>query len=345
MTNHIHALLNVWYPLRKECEWVLATVIDIDGSSYRKPGAMMLLNSLGQYYGLVSGGCLESDIMRKARQCLSTNENLIASYDMREEDDIAWQLGIGCGGKIDVLLQAISAENDWLYLDKVYALLNQKQACRYSIKIATGKAENKVDPLSTSEKISKNPHFRIKAKTQNKIEITLSAPTHLAVFGGGVDAQPLVQLASGLGWTVSVFDHRTTYARKSDFPTANMLVRKDFADLKDEACLQQIDAAVVMGHNVDFDAKALRVLQKSSASYLGLLGPSHRCEKVLQKAQCRRQDFNQIFSSPIGLNLGGDLPESIALSVLAEIHAFIHEVDAQSHSNVLGDLSKSNKAC
>jgi xanthine dehydrogenase accessory factor len=109
-------LLNNWYEQRDELEWVIATIIGTEGSSYRKPGAMMMINSLGQYHGLISGGCLESDIMRQSRQCWMSGKNIIIQYDMREEEDITWQLGIGCGGLVRILLQPVSADNAYLKL-------------------------------------------------------------------------------------------------------------------------------------------------------------------------------------------------------------------------------------
>ena len=91
MANHLHHLLEHWYEKRDELDWVLATIIGTEGSSYRKSGAMMMINSLGQYHGLLSGGCLESDIMRQARRCWDNQKSRMIQYDMREEEDLAWQ--------------------------------------------------------------------------------------------------------------------------------------------------------------------------------------------------------------------------------------------------------------
>ena len=112
MANRITQLLTYWSEDRDKHLWVLATIIQTDGSSYRKAGAMMLINDMGQYFGLLSGGCLESDIMRQARRCWDNLQNRIIEYDMREEEDLAWQLGIGCGGMGKIFLQAVHAAND-----------------------------------------------------------------------------------------------------------------------------------------------------------------------------------------------------------------------------------------
>jgi xanthine/CO dehydrogenase XdhC/CoxF family maturation factor len=335
MNNHIHALVNHWYLERNKVDWVLATVIRTEGSSYRKPGAMMLLNTLGQYFGLVSGGCLESDIMRKARQCLIKGENLLVTYDMREEHDLAWQLGIGCGGKVDILLQPILESNDWLNLAGVHSLLNKRLACHYIIDIEGTVPENTVSEVQTLSKLNKNPHLRVLSETEGLLKLTLLPSVHLAVFGGGIDAKPLVNMASEMGWQVTLFDHRAGYARESDFRKAHDIVNKPYEQIAGDNWLQEIDAAVVMGHNVAFDARALRLLQLSGADYIGLLGPVHRTEKVLAEASLERATLRKMLANPIGLNIGGDLPESIALSILSEIHAFMHQTDAVSHSRAL----------
>jgi xanthine/CO dehydrogenase XdhC/CoxF family maturation factor len=337
MNNHINALINHWYQERENVEWVLATVIRTQGSSYRKPGAMMLLNSLGQYYGLVSGGCLESDIMRKARQCLNQGKNHTAIYDMREEHDLAWQLGIGCGGKVEILLQPISEVNNWLDLDKVHSLLNKRLACRYSINTAVTLPANSVTEVQVLSKLNKNPHQRVVSEEEGLLELTLLPSPHLAIFGGGVDAKPLVNMAAEMGWQVTLFDHRAGYARASDFDKASCIVNKTYGQIVDDEWLNNIDAAVIMGHNVVFDAHALRLLQSSSADYVGLLGPTHRTEKVLTEAALERVALKKMLANPIGLNIGGDLPESIALSILSEIHAFMHQADAISHSHLLAN--------
>lgn len=335
MNNHINDLVNHWYRQRHDVDWVLATVIRTEGSSYRKPGAMMLINALGQYFGLVSGGCLESDIMRKARQCLSQGQNLFVTYDMREEHDLAWQLGIGCGGKVEILLQPIVADNNWLDLENVYQLLNERIGCYYSISTVNLVPKNHATKIGILSTLDKNPHQRVISETEHVIELTLLPSPHIAIFGGGVDAKPVVNMAVEMGWQVTLFDHRSGYARASDFTKAHIIVNKPYSQIAQEDWLQQIDAAVVMGHNVTFDAKAIALLQSSSAGYVGLLGPAHRTEKVLAEAELDYGVLKKPLANPIGLNLGGDLPESIALSILSEIQAFMHQSDGVSHSRIL----------
>ncbi|TDF41635.1 XdhC/CoxI family protein [Alteromonadaceae bacterium M269] len=335
MSNHINQLVNHWFTHKDECQWVLATVISTEGSSYRKPGAMMLINDLGQYFGLVSGGCLESDIIRKARRCLVEQINSVVKYDMREEQDLAWQLGIGCGGMVEILLQPILEQNSWLGLETVHMHMNSRTACSYKISLSGDIPDNQVLALANIEQYKKNPHHRVYSRTTDAIELILVPSPHIAIFGGGVDARPLVNLAIEMGWEVTLIDHRAGYARESEFPRASRIVNIRFEQINEMNWFRTIDAAVVMGHNVTFDAEALKLLQGSCAHYIGLLGPVHRTEKVLAEAKLARTNLPKQFANPIGLNIGGDLPESIALSILSEIHAYMHQSDAQSHANIL----------
>jgi len=353
MANHTQQLLNTWYAQRDELDWVLATIIGTEGSSYRKPGAMMMINSLGHYHGLLSGGCLESDIMRQSRQCWESGNNRIIQYDMREEEDIAWQLGIGCGGLVRILLQPVNAKNSYLQLSELRQLINQNQACKYIQSIGEGSPKNS---LLVTER---NTAFAVQQAAQSGdkekprvFEHIIQPSLKLAIFGGGIDAIPVAKIAHNLGWHVSIADPRTGYARQAQFPDAKQIIKTSLESPSEHAWLLNIDAIVIMTHNVTLDAQALALAQNSSARYVGMLGPLHRTDRVLKEAgfisselasnveakpkqQKRTSVLTKPLANPIGLRLGGELPESIALSILSEIHAFIEQADAKSISNIL----------
>ncbi|MBF7074228.1 XdhC family protein [Glaciecola sp. MH2013] len=340
MANHIQQLLNTWFEKRDELQWVLATIIEIDGSSYRKPGAMMMINDLGKYHGLLSGGCLESDIMRQARQCWSSQQAKIIQYDMREEEDIAWQMGIGCGGLVRILLQAVNQENNYLELAKLRELVNANKVCEYHQSLASVEARNEVKELSqlsgelNEGRSTSAKQVHTKLTTETFIH-RISPLTRIAIIGGGVDAIPVASIALSLGWRVMVVDHRSAYARISDFPPGVHIVKKELTVRDEHPWIHDIDAAVVMTHNVKLDAEALLLLQTSSAKYIGLLGPTHRTDRVLKHADINREQIKITFANPIGLQLGGELPESIALSIVAEIHAYLEKASGASISAVL----------
>ena len=333
MANRISQLLSHWTDNRDRHLWVLATIIETDGSSYRKSGAMMLINDMGQYFGLLSGGCLESDIMRQARRCWDNYQNRIIEYDMREEEDLAWQLGIGCGGMVRILLQPVHADNHYLKLDEINLYLEQRRTVEYHQQIDEGLPFNKVMPTDeNSTMVPASVHNN--AGVEVFVQQLCPAPL-LAVFGAGVDAKPVVSIASELGWQVLLIDSRMGYAKAEFFTKASQIIRLPCDELQDATWLQQIDIALVLTHNIKLDAAALKLLQNSRAKYVGLLGPIHRTDRVLDVANLTRKDLAKPLANPVGLRLGGELPESIALSMLSEAHAVMEQADGLSISGVL----------
>jgi xanthine/CO dehydrogenase XdhC/CoxF family maturation factor len=295
----------------------------------------MLINDMGQYFGLLSGGCLESDIMRQARRCWDNQQNRIIEYDMREEEDLAWQLGIGCGGMVKILLQPVHKDNDYLKLDQLNSYLEQRLKAEYHQQIDEGSPLNKVLPIVTkSQAIASSKYTDGVADTF--IQLLSPAPL-LAVFGAGVDAKPIVSIAAELGWLVLLIDPRVGYAKTEYFTKASQIIRQPIDELYDAKWLNQIDVALVLTHNIKLDASALKLVQNSSAKYVGLLGPTHRTDRVLDIAKLTRTDLTKALSNPVGLRLGGELPESIALSMLAEAHAVLEKADGLSISGVLNN--------
>ena len=333
MANRITQLLTYWSEDRDKHLWVLATIIQTDGSSYRKAGAMMLINDMGQYFGLLSGGCLESDIMRQARRCWDNLQNRIIEYDMREEEDLAWQLGIGCGGMVKILLQPVHADNNYLKLDEMSRYLELRQKVQYQQQIDEGLPYNKVMSVSDSLDDS-SAKIHSSAGVETFVQQLSPAP-FLAVFGAGVDAKPVVSIAAELGWQVLLVDPRVGYAKVEFFTKASQIIRQSLDDLYDATWLSQIDAALILTHNIKLDAAALILVQSSSAKYVGLLGPIHRTDRVLNIAKLSRNDLTKPLANPVGLRLGGELPESIALSMLSEAHAFLEKADGLSISSML----------
>lgn len=333
-SNQLLDLLAQWYALRDELDWVLGTVVDIAGSSYRKPGAMMFFSSLGQQLGLLSGGCLESDLMRHARRVMDEGHSYTITYDMRDEDDIAWQLGIGCGGMVTVQLNWLHRDNDYLALDTLYLALRDRKKRAYALLLTENDSKKNhgcVIESGASDIPIDVDEINGCARVENQEGVWLITPVkpvpHLLIFGGGMDARPLVSMAGELGWQVSLVDHRTAYAREAYFPKAGRIFRCRAEEL-DDVLLASVDAVVIMTHNVEMDAQALTAVSGSSARYLALLGPRHRCQRVLAAANLTLNDLPVHLASPAGLNIGGELPESIALAILAECHGVLEQRSA-----------------
>lgn len=342
MSNQLQHLLQRWQPNKDKYQWVLATVVDTQGSSYRKAGAMLLINSMGQFDGLVSGGCLESDVMRQAQRVMESQQATVIRYDMASEDSSGWKLGLGCGGIVDVLLQPVTEANNYQALELLLDNILDRGKSYYTIDKAGERTNSSHYSFEQAQEFAsqhiQSPISLSSEKTKQLAGDSLfifrfDAAPKIAVFGGGLDAKPLVDIAKVMGWHVRVIDHRVGYARMSVFGNADVIYTKPFNELADAEFINDIDAAVIMGHNINFDAQSLALLQSTSAQYIGLLGPTHRKEKVIKAT-----GFNALqrpISGPAGLNLGGELPESIALAILSEIHAYLSGSDARSLSNML----------
>jgi len=313
MSNQLSDLLHAWLNARHDTQWVLGTVYRTEGPAYRKAGAMMLVNGLGQQFGLLSGGCLESDIVRHARRVMLSGEPLTLVYDGSDEDDLSFRLGIGCGGKVYIMLQPLSDDND-LDLPAVAAALGKRQPGVYYQEIGGSRARfqaGEAPPLQCS-------------RIEDGWLVTPILPEpHLLVVGGGIDARPLVGIAKTLGWLVTLADPRPANARAEHFPGADRILR-NLDGLGGYAVEQCVDSAVLMAHSIDLDAQGLRHLHHSGLKHIALLGPRHRFHQVLERAGLRENELGCPVSGPAGLRIGGQLPESIALSILAECHAVLH---------------------
>jgi xanthine dehydrogenase accessory factor len=340
MANDLPHLLQQWYPQRDSADWVLGTVYQTEGPCYRKPGASMLFNSLGQQFGLLSGGCLESDIHRHARQVMHSHRAVTLCYDGSDEDDLSYQLGIGCGGTVHILLQPVLARHQYLQLDALHRALNSRTGGHYYQRIpdGTGEVQSRFLPAQPVADNGSSPASRLITEGDQQWLATRIRPApHLLVAGGGLDARPLVSMAHQLGWEVSLWDPRPANARREHFTTASGVLKGPATGLADYARTRRIDAAVLMTHNISLDAAALQALNAVSLRYCALLGPHHRRNQVLQQAGLTQADLQIPLAGPAGLDLGAELPEGIALAILAECHAALKHHSARSLSKVLAE--------
>ncbi len=336
MVTDLKSILNTWYPNRDNQEWVLATLYKIEGSSYRKLGAMMLISSLGERLGMLSGGCLEADIQRHAKQVMSTLSSKTISYDATDEDDLTFQLGIGCGGIVHILLQPIHKANDYLQLELVSKALNENKPGRYL---------QQVSPILTAGSGVFTQNDELHGLSMNRkaqlvelqgatcLQTSIYPPPHLLIVGGGADAVPVYTFAKQLGWSVTVWDTRAANAKRQYFKNADAILRITPSELKEYCITHKVDAAILMAHSVELDASTLAQFKDVPFKYIGLLGPKHRRKQVLEHANTHVSQIKSPVFGPVGLNLGGDSPESIALSLISEIHAVLCDKDAQSLSH------------
>jgi len=338
MTNQLFDLLAQWYPNRAQTDWVLGTIFKTEGSSYRKAGAMMLFSGLGQQLGLLSGGCLESDIQRHARRVMQTGKAITLRYDGTDEDDLSFQLGIGCGGVVHVLLQPITPENAFLSLDAVYHALESRQKGCYYQRIPD--RDGVVESRFLSDEEIHDGSFTgsgrvIEEGGERWLETPITPQPHLLIAGGGLDARPVLAMARTIGWQVSVWDPRPANARAEFFMSAHERLRQPPEELTRFATEQRVSAAILMAHNIKLDGAALKALHKTPLRYLAMLGPGHRRDQVLAEAGLEHADLPMPLAGPAGLEIGGELPENIALSILAECQAVLTGGSGRSLSGIL----------
>lgn len=342
MSNHLSHLLTQWYPNRDSCDWVLGTIYHTEGPCYRKAGAMMLFSSQGEQLGMLSGGCLESDIGIQARKVMQTGQSMLINYDGSDEDDLAFHLGIGCGGSIYIMLQQINKQNNYMSLIQVFeALQNRLSGYFYQSIVDKKTADN--DSVSheaeqayfQAEDISNLNARAIISRSPKRLVTPIIPEPHLLVVGGGIDARPLVNIARQLGWIVSLWDPRPANARREYFQNANYIIKGEAKELTNFVSEKDVSAAVLLSHSVAIDADALAALSSCKLKYLSLLGPEHRKQQVITQAKINEKNLSFVFAGPSGLDIGGALPESIALSILSECHASLYNKTAQSLSQVL----------
>lgn len=335
MGNHLLSLLDDWDQTKDQGAWVLGTVYKTEGSAYRKAGAMMLIDGSGRRLGLLSGGCLEADIARNAAKVMASGRPATVVYDGADEDDLSFRLGIGCGGKVFIMLQPLSPVADLDLAAMAEALRNRRSGLYHQrLPQGDGPAEAWFEERAT---VPPGP-----ARLENRDGATwLVTPIipqpHLLVIGGGIDAMPVVEMAKILGWQVSLADPRPANARRDNFLSADHILRDLGEGMVAHARSHRIDAAVLMTHNLALDAQALASLTRVDLKHAALLGPRHRFIQVLARAGLSEAALPWPVSGPAGWPVGGHLPESIALSILAECHAALHlSIERPALKAVLG---------
>lgn len=315
--------------------WVLATVVSKFRSSYRQPGAMMLVDPDGQSFGLVSGGCLEADIRLNARKVLASGKPKCVLYDSTDEGSVAAELGLGCNGRVEILVQPVMEAQR-----KVLFELSQRMEAgqdSYLLQCIESEASEDLNVLylldDLAQPISKPADSELpkiydkdglKHQVIHEGSKRWSLNRHnraarLWVIGGGEDAQPLVRLAASMNWDITLIDHRPAFAREADFPQVKRVIRQTPGGFDQ---VIDADAAIIMSHNLELDAAWLASLKDAKTlRYIGLLGPNERKREVLDLAEIDPDsDIQGLLRGPMGFDIGGDSPESVALSTIAQCH-------------------------
>ena len=342
------ALLEFHADHRDDDSLVLVTITGTEGSTYRKSGAMMLIARDHQYVGMISGGCLEGDLLHHADQVFSSGKARQLTYHMHAGDELVWSLGIGCDGIIHLQLQKLDRESGFAMLDwlgrslanrqPVLLAMDLVQADQEDTEAAFGLygrngelfGEQRLVDLAARPAQDSWPDWRCqRAAVSDVLLVQIPPQPRVLLCGAGPDAVPVAVQFCELGWNCTVVDHRAVYARADRFDPACEVITVRPEKLHQVVELDQLDAAIVMSHHLENDATYVRqlagLLGSESApgtlSYLGVLGPGSRRDKLREMA-----DFpNALIHGPVGLDIGAELPEAIALSIAAEVHAVMNE--------------------
>lgn len=339
----------------------LATLVKVEGSSYRRAGARLLWQPEGARLGSISGGCLEEDVISHCRTVLAEGRARTVVYDTTDENDLVWGVGLGCNGIVRLLIEPVRGLPEPLaaiarageqrrgsVLAHVYAA---RDAAHLGLALALGAGgpetpdwvrvpqpawEPALVAAARAALADRKSSHHAFADLPGQPEVFFEyvpPPLRLLIFGAGDDAQPLSRMAHELGWTVSVHDPRPAYAQASRFPEAREVVLLPPADVG-RVTIDDRTVAVIMTHHYLHDLPLLRGLLPRGLRYLGLLGPKKRAEKLL--ADLRREGLSfgpeelETLHAPVGLDLGGTGPESVALAILAEIQAVLAQRDGRA---------------
>ena len=327
----------------------LATVVKVEGSSYRQPGARMLVTQDGQLTGAISGGCLEGDALRKALLAINQQQNKLITYDTSNEDDVEFGVQLGCNGIVHILFEYI----DEAVANNPIQLLQQLGTARKDAVVVTLFSINRKaaqpgtilfyrDGLATSHNNDFNTILpdaenviRDKTSIIKKVEVDLinyealieyiAPPVALVIAGAGNDVTPLVEMAALLGWEVTVADGRATHATKQRFPSAKNVLITNPHELINNVVVDSRTFFVLMTHNYKYDVALLKLLLETKCNYIGILGPKTKLYRMFNDLNdegitVTDGQLDTIYG-PIGLDIGAETSEEIAVSVVAEIKA------------------------
>ncbi len=343
----------------------LATIVSVRGSTYRRPGARLLVPEHGAPVGNVSGGCLEGDVERIGREVMAAGEPRLELFDLTADGDEVWGYGLGCNGAMELFIEP--AEHAITTAVAVRTAIEDQRACCLVTVLASS-----VDGVAPGSRLLRHANGTTEsglgletadaaailladgalATDTSSVEVqaglrffveVLDPPPRLLVCGAGHDAVPLVRFASELGWRVTVADVRRPFLTRDRFPEAVDFLDADPEGVADALGTDRRTYAVLMSHNYLRDVEYLRSLLGGDLAYIGALGPRKRTLQLLRDLD--RVDAIDQIHAPAGLDIGGEGPEEVAWAIVAEMLAvrrgrsggFLSERRAPIHE--FGELS------
>jgi xanthine/CO dehydrogenase XdhC/CoxF family maturation factor len=317
----------------------LATLVAVAGSSYRQPGARLLCDADGRVLaGAISGGCLEGDVAERAGAVCATGDPVLLRYDLREDLETIWGFGTGCDGVAHVLLAPLPS------LEVLEAAAAHAAARRHGALLTTldgdgagvtrfladgahdarGAAE-----LGAFDTVLRTGAPRLEASTPRTFVAPVPPPPHLVVIGATRGAEAMVRIARAVGFDVTLVDHREAALAALALPedVETRVIAPEHADeaYRDGGALPG-DARVAIAlctHRFEHDAAWLRAALATQAPYVGVLGSRQRAARLLGLNDVTSPRLLARVYAPIGLDVGGESPDEIALAAVAEAQAVL----------------------
>ena len=330
----------------------LATVVHVEGSSYRRPGARMLVTEDGCLTGAISGGCLEGDALRKALLAIHQQQKKLVTYDTLHEDDLRFGVQLGCNGIVHILFEPIDARqpNNPLQLLKELAAERREAVLVTSFSLTGSQQPGTCllftealllstlpDVLTQSvlhdvkevfgKKESSFKSYRSDGQTLDSFIEFVPTPPSLVIAGAGNDVLPMVEIAALLGWTITVVDGRPHYATRERFAKADKVLVAKPGALITQLSFDARTVFVLMSHNYNYDLALLKELVNGGCPYIGILGPRKKLDRMLDELHQEGIDLDErqlaALHGPVGLDIGAETAQEIAVSIIAEIKAIL----------------------
>jgi len=336
-------------------KYALATVVNVEESSYRRIGARMLVSADGNWIGGISGGCLEGDALKKAQFAIIKNKASVIVYDTLNDDDYQIGVGLGCNGKIEVLMTPLhSHENHTL---KILDQIKDDRRTNLMVTIIESTDENyplgnsfiyhhdllNTQKLDFAQKEIEEEIATIKDKKRSKV-ISLQTPAgasirilielfepeiHAVIAGDNYDINTFAQMVSEMGWRISLIG-KLKKLQKNTAALAEKVF--DFTEA-DQVVIDEYSVVLLMSHDYDKDVQLMRIFHPQNPKYIGMLGPKKRAIKIKEELaeEGIKIDLNaENIHAPIGLNIGANSPEEISISIISEIVQKFRSGDGQA---------------
>jgi xanthine dehydrogenase accessory factor len=361
--NEVRALVEAFDAANAKGErCALATVVSVEGSSYRRPGARMLVCEGGASTGTISAGCLEADVIEHAKRVIRAGAAKLVEYDTAStSDEMAWGLGLGCNGVVRVLVEPLAPAS--LYVEALRRSCDGRAGAAH-VTVATVYQHTTSDSILAASRVRIGARLfvdeggetwreglsdevaalvegdvragaagiRVSEVVSGSVKVlleTLLPPVPLVIFGAGHDALPVVELARGLGWQTEVVDPQARPASLTRFAAADRVTLARPEEVGARVSITPRTLALLMSHNYSHDLELLKFLLASPARYLGVMGPRKRTERMLSELAAGGEAFRpgeedrERLYSPAGLDIGANSPAEIALSIIAEMRAVL----------------------